>query len=77
MIYSLIRDYRRILLDLLLQLTFVLHNFSRYWINFDYHSENKLIWIVLGPIEDMIVAGDAFREQKFECDRGSLGWAKA
>jgi len=28
--------------------------------------KNQLIWIVLGLIEDMIVAGDAFREQKFE-----------
>ena len=28
--------------------------------------KNQLIWIVFGLIEDKIVAGDAFREQKFE-----------
>ena len=28
--------------------------------------KNQLIWIVLGLIEDNIVAGDAFREQKID-----------
>jgi len=28
--------------------------------------KNQLIWITFGMIEDKIVTGDAFREQKFE-----------
>ncbi len=28
--------------------------------------KNQLIWIAFGLIEDKIVTGDAFREQKFE-----------
>ena len=36
--------------------------------------KNQLIWIIFGLIEDRIMAGGAFREQKFELsDHGSLG----
>ena len=40
--------------------------------------KNQLIWIVLGLIEDKIVAGDAFREQKFDVSyHGSFEWVGA